>query len=71
MPQGVIVQDLRVLSLPARAEKGCPSHSQSKYCLLRRSLFRLHVRIAAGRPSRGEQPTARWGRARQRRAGCL
>ncbi len=64
MPQGVIVQDLRVLSLSCRFQhrqrRAVRAHTQSKYCLLRRRLFRLHVRIAAGRAGRGDdlEPTA-------------
>ena len=46
------------------ASQSARKNTHSKYCLLRRRLFRLHVRIAAGRAGRGEdlEPTASgWG----------
>jgi hypothetical protein len=68
MPQGVIVQDLRVLSLSCRfqhrqrrAVRAIPTRNIA--CCEGR-LFRLHVLIAAGHAGRGEdlEPTASgWG----------
>jgi hypothetical protein len=63
MPQGVIVQDLRVLSLPAQAGRAVRYPIENIACCEGR-LFGLYVRIAAGRAGRGEdlEPTAAgWG----------
>src|SRR6202048_1123257 len=55
MPQGVIVQDLRVLSLPAQAGRAVRYPIENIACCEGR-LFGLYVRIAAGRGGGGGGP---------------